>query len=280
MPITTRSLLLASAVMALAVSPSFGGVIVYSTLTSPLPYNVSSVGYQATRTAEMGDWISFQGGATNLETATILLSEWAKASTYSASTSGYEAPVTLNLFTVDSSSGTAQPGSLIASISQTFLIPWRPEANAGCAGDGWMAADGSCWGGMTVPIVFNLGGIAVPSEIIYGVAFDTQSAGNPPLGVPGPYNSLNLGLSTSAPVVGSKPAPGTIYWNTTSASYYSDGGAGGTGTLRQDTNWLPYSVAAEFSGPDVPEPGSLALALGGLILVVVKFRRPSRDEAK
>jgi hypothetical protein len=279
MPITLRSLLLPGALIALAASPSFGGTVVYSALSSPLPYNVTSLGYQATRTAELGDWIQFAGGATTLETATILLSDWAKASTYSASTSGFDVPITLNLFNVDSSSGTAQPGSLIASVTQTFLIPWRPEASPGCAGDGWMAPDGVCRGGMSAPVVFNLAGIAVPSEIIFGVAFDTQSAGNPPLGVTGPYNSLNVGLSSSAPVVGSKPAPGTLYWNTTNPGYYTDGGAGGTGTFRQDTNWN-YAVAAEFSAASTPEPGSMALALGGLLLAAVNQRRLRRNRAK
>lgn len=48
-------------------------------------------------------------------------------------------PITLNLYNVVNTTGTPQPGSLIRSVTQTFSIPWRPEASLGC-GTAWRTA--------------------------------------------------------------------------------------------------------------------------------------------
>jgi uncharacterized repeat protein (TIGR01451 family) len=51
------------------------------------------------------------------------------------------------------------------------------------------------------------------------------------------------------PNVGTNPLPDTKYINSV-ASTYTDGGAGGTGTFRQDTGWTPYTVGAQFLTAD------------------------------
>jgi hypothetical protein len=272
-----RSLSIIGTLLVLPAWPLFGGTV-YNAIPAPQPYNLPSLGYQATQTAELGDLIQFEGGAASLTGATFLMSDWALASTYESSESGYDFPITLNLYSVDDSSGTAQPGAIIASFTETFLIPWRPEADPTCpGGTAWRAADGNCYNGYAFPITFDLGGVNVPSEIIFGIAFNTTTWGYSPTGESGPYDSLNVGLNdASDPTAGSRPLPDTLYWNTMSAGYYADGGAGGVGVFRQDSNWSPYKVAAAFNADaPAPEPGSLTLLAGGLVFLI-GVRRPAR----
>jgi hypothetical protein len=105
-------------------------------------------------------------------------------------------------------------------------------------------------------VTFDLAGVTVPSEIVYSLAYNTADYGTLPYGVRGPYNSLNFGLSTAPPTVGSNLDVGS-----------------------------PYAGAIEFMGPsqsddlsDVPEPSSLLLfatGLFGLALLLMRRRIPS-----
>jgi hypothetical protein len=254
----------------LAAHSAFAGSMLYDAIPDPVPYNLPSLGYQATQTAEFGGLIQFEPGTSrNVWTVNVLLSDWALASTYGSTDPGWFHPITLNLYNVDASSGTPQPGSLIQSVTQTFFIPWRPEASPGC-GAGWRAPDNNCYSGMAFEISFALNNLLVPDELIYGVAYNTNTWGANPIGSPGPYESLNFALNTVAPTVGSLPLPDTAYWNTQTAGNYTDGGAGGVGTFRQDTGWTPYNGAVEFTS--IPEPGSLLLVLFGAMGLLARRR--------
>ena len=98
---------------------------------------------------------------------------------------------------------------------------------------------------MAFNIEFNLSTIGtVPDEFIYGIAYDTQSYGNPPMGTAGPYNSLNVGLIdtptySGQPTVGTDVESDAVFWNTSQRPFYTDLGAGGTGTFRRDTGLEP-----------------------------------------
>ena len=109
------------------------------------------------------------------------------------------------------------------------------------------------------------------------MAFNTQTWGSNPIGTPGPYDSLNFGLNSSAPPsVGTRPFPDTAYWNTQTAGNYADGGAGGVGIFRRDTNWTPFSGAVSFqatTASTVPEPGTLGLVSALLGVGLVAWRR-------
>jgi PEP-CTERM motif len=62
------------------------------------------------------------------------------------------------------------------------------------------------------------------------------------------------------------------------AANYTDGGLGGIGTFRQDTNWTPLSAAAEFIGTSaVPEPGTLGFLCCGVIVIGGLVRRRRRQ---
>jgi len=230
------------------------GAPIYQSVPAALPPNVPSLGYQATQTAEFGDLIEFGGTGRALGNVTLVMSDWALASTYGAATPTWNHPVTFNLYNVDNSGPAPAPGSLIATQTHTFAMPWRPEADPTCAGGtAWRAGDGNCYNGYAFTITFDFTGTTVPDRIIYGVAYDTETWGGTPIGASGPYNSLNFGLAQVAPSTGSNPFPDTAYWNTQTPGNYADGGAAGVGVFRRDTSWTPYSGAITFAlSPPAP----------------------------
>lgn len=255
------------AAAALTLTSAFADTTIYNSNPAVLPGNLPSLGYEATSTTEFGGLIQFAGTERNLTKAIVTMSNWALESTYEAvgASAGYTHPLTLNIYGVGAGNAV---GSLIGSRTIDAFIPWRPEASARC-GSGWIDANGNCWNGLAFQVTFDLTGISVPDQIIYGLAYNTADYGNPKVGVAGPYNSLNFGLSEIAPSVGSNPLPDSAYIASTWAGLYTDGGAGGVGVFRQDTNWTPYSGAIEFDAASVPEPSSwllLATVAGGLIL--------------
>jgi hypothetical protein len=277
--------LVAMALSATIFIPSVqGDVVIYNNIPAPVPPNVDSLGYQANQTAEFGGLIQFAGTARNLTQVTVLMSDWALASDYSSSDPTWSYPLTMNLYNVNNSGVTPEPGSLIKTVTQTFAIPWRPPASPGC-GTAWLASDGNCYNGLAFEATFDFTGTTVPDQLIYGLAFNTTTWGYTPTGVAGPYESLNFGYNdVSPPSVGSQPLPDTAYWNTETAGDYTDGGAAGVGIFRQDTGWSGYSGAVSFDATSsVPEPRGTSLllvtALLGMVLVVRRRRSISDSTA-
>jgi hypothetical protein len=261
-----------------------GATVIYDSIPGPLPPNVPSLGYQATQTSEFGDLIQFDGTSRTLSRVTVTMSDWALASDWPSfpGSSGptWNHPLTLNLYNVDNSGPNPAPGTLIATRTQTFAIPWRPPADPTCpGGTAWRASDGNCYSGFAFTVVFDFTGTLVPNQIIYGLAYNTQTWGYNPIGSPGPYESLNFGLAQLPPSVGSNPFPDTAYWNTQTPSNYADGGAGGVGTFRRDTNWTPFSGAVTFETQALAEVPTLsplalwALAFTFALIAVMKLRR-------
>ncbi len=249
--------------------------VVYNSIPDPLPYNLPSLGYQATSTAEFGELIQFAGTGVVLSYATVMMSDWAKASEYGSTDPYWAHDITLNLYNVGPGN---TPGNLIASVTQEVYIPWRPEADPSCpnGGTAWRAADGNCYNGLGFTVKFWFFNLPVPNQIIYGLAFNTNTWGYQPIGQSGPFESLNFALSGTAPLIGSNPLPDTAYWNTKQASFYADHGAAGTGTFRQDTGWNQYAGAISFNAGAAPEPGTLGLMLAGCAFVLLGSLRRRR----
>jgi parallel beta-helix repeat protein len=221
----------------------------YDAIPAPLPPNVPSLGYEATSTTEFGDAIAFAGTNRRVQSVTVTMSDWALHSTYpSMNAAGWTHPITLNIY--NAAAGPAL-GTLIASATQTFQIPWRPEADPTCAGGGtaWRASDNACYNGYAFNITFDLIGLnlTLPDQVIFGIVYNTGNYGPAPLGVGGPYNSLNVGLDDQAPTVGTDIEPDALFWNTSFAGFYTDGGAAGVGIFRRDTAWSPYTPAVRFA---------------------------------
>jgi hypothetical protein len=255
--------------------------VIYSTIPSPLPPNVPSQPYEAVSSAEFGDLISF-GGTADLSTVTVAMSNWAYESEFESlgTSTGFDVPLTLNLYDVGAGESV---GSLIATQTVDALIPWRPEPTpltcAPGSNNDYMASDGNCYAGSLSTVTFDFTGTLVPGDIIYGLAFNTADYGADPTGVDGPYDSLNFGLSLVPPSVGSNPLPDTAYWNTTNAGFYTDDGAAGVGTFRQDTGWSPYSGMIEFDGTSpVPEPKQVIPIT--LLLAMIGFAAYRRSKGR
>jgi hypothetical protein len=270
------------AFLVVACSPlAVGATVIYDSIPGPLPPNVPSLGYQATQSSEFGELIQFSGTSRGLSQVTVGMSDWALASDYPSfpgfSGPTWNHPLTLNLYAVDNSGPNPAPGALIATRTQTFAIPWRPPADPTCpGGTAWRASDGNCYNGLAFAVAFDFTGTTVPNQIIYGLAFNTQTWGSNPIGTPGPYVSLNFGLAQLLPSVGTNPFPDTAYWNTQTAANYADNGAGGVGIFRRDTNWTPFSGAVTFEAQalaEVPTLSPLALlVLASLFAVIAVLR--------
>jgi hypothetical protein len=206
-------------------SGSLSIVPVYDSIPTPLPPNLPSQSFQATKTAEFGEFIALAPGTGRHGTAaTIAMSNWSLETTdlggATPDATGFDWPITLNIYEAPAN-GASVPGALIKSYTQTFHVPWRPPSDQTCTdGPGrWRAGDGKCYGGIAFTITFDLsasGGITLPDSFVYGIAFNTQTAGEAPTNQAGPYTGLNVARSTSsAPSTGTNAGtPNTVYWNT------------------------------------------------------------------
>lgn len=226
------------------------GTIVFDSIPKPTPPNVVSQGYQCCGTAELGDLITLEADTPrNAATATVLMSSWSLHSSYpTMPAAGYSHPITLNLYADEADAAAHTP---FATVTKDFVIPWRPAADPSC-GSGWKAEDGACYNGFAFTITFDLKALDVvlPDSFIFGVAYNTNTWGYAPIGQPGPYDSLNVGLSQVAgegvpPSVGTDPDPDVVFWNTAHGDWYTGGGPGGI--FRPDTGWTGFQPAVQFT---------------------------------
>lgn len=244
---------------------------IYSAIPAVIPPNVSSLGFQATQTDEFGDHVAFTPGSSRtLGSATVLMSSWAcetgawqNANCITTPGATFTHPITLNIYAVNPGPSV---GALIATRTIVATIPYRPTADPTCpnGGTAWRAGDGNCYNGFAFPLTFDLTGVTVPNEVIWGVAFNTTTWGaNPigaaPCGANCPYDSLNVGASTLA-LIGTDVDTDGAFWDTHTAANYCDGGAAGVNVFRLDTDptaalcWEGFRPMISF----VPEPSSKA----------------------
>ncbi len=243
--------LLVAAVMPLSAQAATSTV--YNAIPATLPPNMASLGFQATQTSEFGDYVHLAGTDRNLNTVTVTMSDWAlfadyaTDARYSGNNSTWTHPITLNVYNAVASDPN-QKGTLLGTVTQTITIPWRPAGDPTCPDTGYgvgfaYKSGGICYNGIAFNATFDLSSLNVtlPNDVIVGVAYNTQTYGTAPMVLPGPYNSLNVGVEGSA-TVGNDVNIDRVFWNTLTPSNYTDGGPGGT--FREDTNWTPYGTVA------------------------------------
>ena len=238
-------------VLLLGAAPALAqGTVVYDSIPSPTPPNVPSQGFQCCATAEIGNEVILEADTPrSARYATVLMSSWSLHSNYpNMPPAGYSHPITLNIYRDAASAAAHAPEK---TVTQSFVIPWRPEADPTCpGGTAWRAADTLCYNGFAFTITFDLLSLNydLPEQFIYGIAYNTNTWGYAPIGAPGPYESLNVGLNSTPPVaVGTDVNPDGVYINYQHAPFYTDSGAGGVGTFRLDTGWTPYTPAVQFT---------------------------------
>jgi hypothetical protein len=233
-----------------------GPVAVYDNITSPQPANVPSLGYEATSTSEFGGQLGLAGSERTNPNVTVLMSSWAcqtgnwYGGCVTTPGSTFMHPVTLNVYNVNADNSV---GSVIATKTTTFTMPFRPSSD-NCGGDStaWTAADSSCNHGLAFPITFNLSGVTLPNKVIVGVAYNTAHYGAQPLGVTGPYDSLNVGLVGNPTVGTALPTANDAYLNSSWSGAYCDGNLG-TGTFRLDAGcWGGYLPAFKVTASSAP----------------------------
>jgi hypothetical protein len=261
-----------TAAPAVATVVASGPQPVYDATVTPLPPNMWSLGFQATQTAEFGNAVTLAADTGRvLHSATVTFSSWAKHSSWPGypNDTGFEWPITVNVYRVDSTASTPVVGALIGSVTETVTVPWRPEASTSCSPDDAWSPDNStdCYHGIAFNHTFDLTDVgAVPDQVIVTVAYNTETWGASPVGVDGPYDSLNVALRDTPVTVGADTDPDDVFWNTETAGNYTDGGSAGVGILREDTGWAPLtpaiSLTATTAGCQFSQTGTTLTLLG------------------
>ncbi len=194
-------------------SSSGGASAVYNAIPSKLPGSVPSQGFECCQTNEFGDEVGLGGAARTLQSMSAVLVSWGCESGHwdsgdCSTTSGatFNVPLTFTIYA--DNNGTA--GDVLARQTQTVNVPYRPSASPICGDGRWYnSKDHTCYNGFaqTIKMTFSGVGAALPSQVIWSVAYNTTHAGYSPIGEAAPcftssggcgYDSLNVG-AWSAP---------------------------------------------------------------------------------
>jgi hypothetical protein len=240
--------------------------IVYNSIPTNLAGNYPSHAFQAQQTSQFGDAVRLATGPTNkLKQVTLVMSSWAcQSGTWNggdcATTPGarFTVPITLTVYSTNPGNPTI-PGAVIASSTKNFNIPFRPSAdpvNCPATPGKWKGTDGTCYNGKTAKIAFAFGGQTLPSDVIWGVKYNTSGYGQSPKGYGNPcnsttqgcpYDSLNVAVAASAPSRGTDLYLDGAFLHSTTPSAYCDGGTGGTNSFRLDDGcWTGFNPLVKF----------------------------------
>jgi hypothetical protein len=217
-------------------------VVGFSSLPTPYPstpFNEVAIGIQETNLpmppgltpneplTSLGDRITLAAGTTRtLSGISIVMSSWAcetgsGASCVTTPGATFDQPITLRVY------GDANNGSpVVATVTQTFKIPFRPSADAvACAlpGDAGKYKDstGTCVSGVTYKANFDLAGpvTLLGDTFAYDVSFNTSTHGATPTTAIGPADLLKIAVyqTGTIPSVGTDGDSGSLVWNGVSA---------------------------------------------------------------
>jgi hypothetical protein len=208
---------------------------------SPNLYYSESLG--ALSESQFGTQVGFSPASPrHLQTVTVAMSSWTCQSgnwndgtCLTTPSSTFNVPITFNVYNV---AGGNAVGTQIATVTQTFAIPYRPSADPTCPATGsqtpigaaFRDPAGNCQNGLVSEITFAFPGEALPDNVIFGIAYAPT----------GPAGSLNVMLYPSdanapvatQPTVGTFPLPNDAYADHTSGTtfpfQFNAGGYGGT----------------------------------------------------
>jgi hypothetical protein len=210
-----------------------------------LPFNAVNCVYlsepfRATGTNEFGDlvrlarppWAGSVGGANELVSVDVLFASFACGTSgtqegndcETARGATFTIPIRASVYAADDLS---KP---LATRIKDQTIPYRPSADpVRCTGPDagkWFnpdgAPDGRCQTNIGTILTFNFdAGTRLPDRVVWTVAFNTETSGPNPTGVPGPYNSLNVGEQNfpNAPYAGEDLPPADTAYRSTGQPY-------------------------------------------------------------
>lgn len=213
------ALLALFAAQAWAAAPArAAGGPVYDSIPETPPASYPSLGYQATQTAELGDLVELAGTDRDLQTITVGLVSWAcetGGGETCATTPGssFTHPITITLY----EEGTAPaPGAVIATLTKDVAVPYRPSADPSCpsATQWYSEVLDTCQNGFLFLEEFDFASqvVSLPDRVVVSVSFNTNTWGYEPIGAPGPYQSLNVAVISTAPTVGTDVDEDVMYW--------------------------------------------------------------------
>lgn len=171
--------------------------IVFQTIPAIPDPSYTSIGLNTVSSDKAwGNEVNLGGSNRVLESVDIALVNWAKGADYpllvQENPLGYLHPLTVLIYGVEGVDDLV----LLEQHTQESLIPWRPET----------LDDGSEYplGGIGFTKRFNFNeGVELPDKIVVLLAYNTQNSGFEAIGVPGPYNQLNVAFGEEAPFFGS-----------------------------------------------------------------------------
>jgi hypothetical protein len=230
-------LLAAGAVLGLTGASASAASIPHSVLytsTAPGVGNIPSVGVEAYSFNQIGDEVMLRRVA-KIKSVAVQLSSWAcqtgawnTGDCHTNAGATFTTPITLNLYrasSTDAMSGETTPGALIATVTRTFTIPYRPSASSHCTGaqaGEWFKNGQGCFNGLAHTIGFTLTGLKtkLPKDVVWGVSYNSDNSGPEPIGGPGtaPTDALNVGLAPKVRA-GHERFPGGIFWDTRFAGF-------------------------------------------------------------
>jgi hypothetical protein len=261
------AILIVIGVLAAVAGTASAGVI-YNNVPTPFPGGMNSQPFQAQQTSEFGGQVQFAGTQRARPTVTVGMSSWACQSgnwhendCVSAMGAKFSEPVTLKIYAVGAGN---VPGAQLATVTQTFQMPYRGSANhkkcpqTGPEETGKFFFKGECLHERAFKITFPHVAVTLPEKAIISVAYNTSQYGPSPYGALAceseaagcPYDALNVAVrgsweATPVPSVGSDPLADGVYINsTTAADYCNNPGGVGTFAISQEC-WTGEQPAIE-----------------------------------
>ncbi len=270
----------------------------YSDISTTVPGNVVSIGFEATGTTEFGDLIKFEGtdrARADLPITVVMSSHACQSDAQNGpvctTTPGATFPAKLTLTLYD---GTGDAiGAKILATTKTVPMRYRPSADSvNCTNGGWSS---KCYSGQAVLVTFALpAGSNLPDEVVWTISFSTGDYGpDKTNGTYTPMNSLNVGADKLAgqPSHGTDVVPDDAITDT------------GTGVLHSDSGWIanpplacfgltcPGERVSGITGTPAPtstlgtsgtnsEPSPvlpIALAFGAIGLMFAAYRRQAHQ---
>jgi hypothetical protein len=190
-------------------------VLGFDFIPTPFPASYPSYSFQAYSIMSIGDQVTLAAGVPHtLGSFEIGMSSYScqtgtqTASCNSAPGATFQHPMTVNFYN--------NAGVLLATRTQTFTMPFRPSADPTCGNPVYFRdPSGTCAPGFAYKLTFDLHALkaAVPDSFYYELVMNTSTSGPHPVGTPGPYDSINVGVAnpiTVMPTTGSDPKPNVV----------------------------------------------------------------------